>query len=62
MLTLTPTLKKMIAKQVDVADIRRQAIKEGMRPLRLSGAQKVAAGITTLEEVMRLTPAMDMFE
>jgi general secretion pathway protein E len=33
-----------------------------MRPLRLSGAQKVAAGLTTIEEVMRLTPAMDMFD
>jgi general secretion pathway protein E len=27
-----------------------------MRPLRLSGAEKVAAGITTIEEVMRVAP------
>jgi general secretion pathway protein E len=36
--------------------VRRQAFKEGMRSLRLSGAQKVAAGLTTIEEVLRVTP------
>jgi general secretion pathway protein E len=59
---LSPAMKKLISQRADVADIRRLAVKEGMRPLRLSGAQKVAAGLTTIEEVMRLTPAMDMFD
>jgi general secretion pathway protein E len=27
-----------------------------MRPLRLSGAEKVAAGITTIDEVLRVAP------
>ena len=30
-----------------------------MRPLRLAGAMKVAEGLTTLEEVLRTTPAWD---
>jgi len=30
-----------------------------MRPLRLAGAQKVAAGETTMEEVIRVTPPAD---
>ena len=34
----------------------RQAMKEGMHTLRLSGAQKIAAGLTTLEEVLRVAP------
>jgi hypothetical protein len=32
-------------------------LKDGMRPLRLAGAMKVAEGVTTLEEVLRSTPA-----
>jgi type II secretory ATPase GspE/PulE/Tfp pilus assembly ATPase PilB-like protein len=38
--------------------LRRDAVKAGMRPLRLAGAMKVAEGLTTLEEVMRSTPAI----
>ena len=37
--------------------LRANAMKEGMRTLRLSGAQKVARGETTIEEVMRVAPA-----
>ncbi len=59
---LSSALKRLIVQHADLADIRRQAMKEGMKPLRLAGAQKVAAGITTIEEVMRLTPSMEMFE
>ncbi|HEY0663171.1 MAG TPA: GspE/PulE family protein, partial [Thiobacillaceae bacterium] len=62
LMPLSTPLKKLVAQGADVAEIRKQAIKEGMKPLRLSGAQKVAAGLTTIEEVMRLTPSMEMFE
>jgi general secretion pathway protein E len=40
--------------------LRRQAMKDGMRPLRLAGALKVAEGLTTVEEVMATTPPIDM--
>ncbi len=53
---LSPALKKLVAASSDIALIREQAYKEGMRPLRISGAQKVAAGMTTMEEVLRVTP------
>lgn len=46
----------LISADLDLSAMRRQAFKEGMRSLRLSGAQKVAAGLTTLEEVLRVTP------
>jgi len=62
LLPLSQALKKLVAANAELADIRRQAIKEGMKPLRLAGAQKVAAGLTTIEEVMRLTPSMEMFD
>jgi len=35
-------------------------MKEGMKSLRLSGAQKVAAGQTTVEEVLRVAPPVDV--
>jgi general secretion pathway protein E len=37
--------------------LRKQGMKGGMRPLRLAGAMKVAEGLTTVEEVLRTTPA-----
>jgi general secretion pathway protein E len=43
----------------DVAALRRQAVKEGMRPLRLAGAMKVAEGLTTIDEVLRSTPGLN---
>jgi len=40
----------------DISDLRQQTLKDGLTPLRLSGASKVARGITTIEEVMRVAP------
>ena len=37
---------------------RAQAWKQGLEPLRLAGAKRVAAGLTTLEEVGRVTPPL----
>jgi general secretion pathway protein E len=53
---LSDSLKPYISADSDLLNLRRQAFKEGMRSLRLSGAQKVAAGLTTIEEVLRVTP------
>jgi general secretion pathway protein E len=41
---------------VDDHAIREQAFKDGMKPLRVSGAMKVAAGMTTVEEVVKVAP------
>ncbi len=46
---------KALTLRVD-HDLRRAAIKDGLQPLRLSGANKVAKGITTIEEVLRVAP------
>ena len=53
---VTESLKPFINSDCDVSALRNQAMKEGMRTLRLSGAQKVGAGITSIEEVMRVAP------
>jgi len=43
----------------DSSRLRKHALADGMRPLRLAGAMKVAEGTTTLEEVLRATPAWE---
>jgi general secretion pathway protein E len=55
-LLLTPEIKRLINTEADVAKIRELAYKEGMKPLRISGAMKVALGLTTLEEVLKVAP------
>ena len=49
-------IRPLINADTDLTALRRAAFKDGMRSLRLSGAQKVAAGLTTIEEVLRVTP------
>jgi general secretion pathway protein E len=53
---LTPAIRQIIHTDPDDARIREQAYKDGMKPLRVSGAMKVAAGLTTAEEVMKVAP------
>lgn len=55
-LVLSDVIKEEISAHSDMPKLRRLAMKEGMRTLRLSGAQKIAAGLTTLEEVLRVAP------
>jgi len=55
-LLLSPDMRKLISANTDVARIREIAYREGMKPLRISGAMKVAAGTTTLDEVIRVAP------
>ncbi len=59
LLLMTDAARAAVHPANDAAALRRQALKDGMRPLRLAGAMKVAEGLTTLEEVLRTTPALD---
>ncbi len=52
----TPAVKQLIANGADMAKVRDQALKEGMKPLRISGAMKIAAGLTTVDEVLKVAP------
>ncbi|HEX5477796.1 MAG TPA: GspE/PulE family protein [Burkholderiales bacterium] len=49
-------IKKLVSEKADLSAIRDAALKEGMKPLRISGAMKVAAGLTTIEEVLKVAP------
>ncbi len=59
---LSETLQRVIQDDCDLNGLRQQAMREGMRTLRLSGAQKVAAGLTTVEEVMRVAPPIERYQ
>ncbi|HSW84643.1 MAG TPA: GspE/PulE family protein, partial [Usitatibacter sp.] len=53
---MTRDVKRLITDQTDMAALTQTAYKNGMRPLRASGAVKVAAGLTTVEEVLKVAP------
>jgi general secretion pathway protein E len=55
-LLMSDGIKQLITTGADLGRIREQAYKEGMKPLRISGAAKVAMGITTFEEVFKVAP------
>ncbi|MET0351549.1 MAG: GspE/PulE family protein, partial [Rhizobacter sp.] len=56
LLDVTDTARNSVSPVPDISALRRQALKDGMRPLRLAGAMKIAEGVTTVEEVLRSTP------
>jgi len=55
-LLMTPGQRPLITADTDANLIRDQAFRDGMKPLRISGALKVAAGVTTVDEVMKVAP------
>ncbi len=60
LLPMEPSLKAVSSQGCEVAPIRKQAIANGMMLLRISGAQKVAEGKTTVAEIMRVaSPSME---
>ena len=59
MLPLSAEMKKLVVGNAELARIKALARHEGMKPLRLSGAEKVAAGLTTAEEIIKIAPPLD---
>jgi general secretion pathway protein E len=59
MLKISPTLRSMINPTIELAKFTEAALKEGMRPLRLSAAMHVARGTTTIEEVLGVLPPIE---
>lgn len=56
MMVLTQNVRAMVTAETDVSRLREQAMRDGMKPLRVSGALKIAAGLSTVEEVMKVAP------
>jgi general secretion pathway protein E len=59
LMTVSDAFKDKINHSPSNDALRRQAVSDGMRPLRLAGALRVAEGLTTLEEVLTATPQLD---
>jgi general secretion pathway protein E len=59
LLTVSEAFKDRVNQQPSIDALRRQAVADGMRPLRLAGALRVAEGLTTLDEVLLATPPVD---
>ena len=53
---MTNDLKRLLNDGAPLTELKTQAYREGLLPLRLAGAQKVAQGLTTIEEVLRVVP------
>lgn len=53
---LSNELKKLVAADANLDTLKQQAYREGVQPLRLSGAKRISEGLTTIEEVMRVVP------
>ncbi len=58
LLLMNETARAAVHPHLDGDALRKEAMKQGMRPLRLAGMMKVCEGHTTLEEVLRNTPAL----
>jgi len=52
-------LKRLVSGRAELSRLREQAMREGMKPLRIAGARKVAAGLTTIQEIMKVAPPLD---
>ena len=59
LLTVTPELRRLFRPNMDADELRRRASARGMRPLRVSAALQIAAGLTTFEEVIQILPPLD---
>ena len=58
LLVASDAFKEQVSREPNTDMLRRQAVSDGMRPLRLAGALRVAQGLTVLEEVLAATPPM----
>ncbi|MCP5158019.1 MAG: type II/IV secretion system protein [Gammaproteobacteria bacterium] len=59
LLAVTPELRRLFQSEVDEGCLRGTAFAKGMRPLRVSAALQIGAGLTTFEEVMQILPPLD---
>jgi general secretion pathway protein E len=56
LMVISDELRKIVADGGNLTAMRAQAARDGLRSLRVSGAEKIAKGITTLDEVLRSAP------
>ena len=54
-LAIDNEIRPLISDKIDAQGIKTVAVSRGMKTLRLDGIEKVVSGVTTLEEVLRVT-------
>ncbi len=58
LLSASDALRDKVTREPNMDALRRQSVADGMRPLRVAGAMRVAEGLTTLDEVLACTPPL----
>ncbi|WP_338844500.1 GspE/PulE family protein [Massilia sp. W12] len=58
LLMVTEEFTRLIRPETSLQELRSQATSEGMTPLRIAGAQKIIEGLTTADEVLKVTSAL----
>ena len=58
LLVVSEAFKETVTREPSIDALRRQAVQDGMRPLRLAGALRVAEGLTVMAEVLSATPPL----
>ncbi len=62
MMKLSPRLRSLISAELDLGNFGKAALLEGMRPLRISAADQVAVGLTTVQEILSVLPPVENFD
>ena len=58
LLTVSEGFARVVRESGEIQKLRRQSVADGMKPLRIAGAMKVAEGVTTADEVLKVTAAL----
>ncbi|WP_343728988.1 ATPase, T2SS/T4P/T4SS family [Duganella sp.] len=60
LLTVTEAFSSQVREETDIQALRRQSVADGMKPLRIAGALKIQEGVTTADEVLKVTAALGL--
>lgn len=58
LITVSHAFSKLIKEETDIHALRSQSMADGMKPLRIAGAVKIAEGVTTVDEVLKVTSSL----
>ncbi|RZT08905.1 general secretion pathway protein E [Duganella sp. CF402] len=58
LLTVSEAFSSQVREETDIQALRRQSVADGMKPLRIAGALKIEEGVTTADEVLKVTAAL----
>jgi general secretion pathway protein E len=58
LLTVSEGFARVVRESGEIQKLRQQSVADGMKPLRIAGAMKVVEGVTTADEVLKVTAAL----